>query len=107
MNTVLLATSVNVKKEFIDIFNGKLYILVKKYEEENDFTHFSIRVDNTEKEDILRVEFCSIFTIRENDKIENLKNDFYNLFSNFEVTDLIMNRFKVYKEIEGISIINF
>lgn len=107
MNTVLLATSVNVKKEFIDIFNGKLYILVKKYEEENDFTHFSIRVDNTEKEDILRVEFCSIFTIRENDKIENLKNDFYNLFSNFEVTDLIMNRFKVYKEIEGINIINF
>lgn len=107
MNTVLLATSVNVKKEFIDIFNGKLYILVKKYEEENDFTHFSIKVDNTEKEDILRVEFCSIFTIRENDKIENLKNDFYNLFSNFEVTDLIMNRFKVYKEIEGINIINF
>ena len=107
MNTVLLATSVNVKKEFIDIFNEKLYILVKKYEEENDFTHFSIRVDNTEKEDILRVEFCSIFTIRENDKIENLKNDFYNLFSNFEVTDLIMNRFKVYKEIEGINIINF
>ena len=101
MNTVLLATSVNVKKEFIDIFNGKLYILVKKYEEENDFTHFSIRVDNTEKEDILRVEFCSIFTIRENDKIENLKNDFYNLFSNFEVTDLIMKRFKVYREIEG------
>lgn len=107
MNTVLLATSVNVKKEFIDIFNGKLYILVKKYEEKNDFTHFSIRVDNTEKDDILRVEFCSIFTIRENDKIENLKNDFYNLFSNFEVTDLIMNRFKVYKEIEGINIINF
>lgn len=107
MNTVLLATSVNVKKEFIDIFNEKLYILVKKYEEENDFTHFSIRVDNTEKEDILKVEFCSIFTIRENDRIENLKNDFYNLFSNFEVTDLIMNRFKVYKEIEGISIINF
>lgn len=30
MNTVLLATSVNIKKEFIDIFNGKLYILVKK-----------------------------------------------------------------------------
>ena len=107
MNTVLLAAIVNVKKEFIDIFNEKLYILVKKYEEENDFTHFSIRVDNTEKDDILRVEFCSIFTIRENDKIENLKNDFYNLFSNFEVTDLIMNRFKVYKEIEGINIINF
>ena len=107
MNTVLLATSVNVKKEFIDIFNGKLYILVKKYEEKNDFTHFSIRVDNTEKDDILRVEFCSIFTIRENDKIENLKNDFYSLISNFEVTDLIMNRFKVYKEIEGINIINF
>ena len=101
MNTALLATSVNVKKEFIDIFNGKLYILVKKYEEENDFTHFSIRVDKTEKDDILRVEFCSIFTIRENDKIENLKNDFYNLFSNFEVTDLIMKRFKVYREIEG------
>lgn len=99
MNTVLLATSVNVKKEFIDIFNGKLYILVKKYEEENDFTHFSIKVDNTEKEDILRVEFCSIFTIRENDKIENLKNDFYNLSSNFEVTNQIMSRFKVYKEI--------
>ena len=46
MNTVLLATSVNVKK----------------YEEENDF---------------------------------------YSLSSNFEVTDLIMNRFKVYREIEG------
>lgn len=107
MNTVLLAAIVNVKKEFIDIFNEKLYILVKKYEEENDFTHFSIRVDKTEKEEILRVEFCSVFTIRENNEIENLKNDFYSLSSNFEVTDLIMNRFKVYKEIEGVNIINF
>lgn len=29
MNTVLLAASINVKKEFINIFNEKLYILVK------------------------------------------------------------------------------
>ena len=101
MNTVLLAASINVKKEFINIFNEKLYILVKKYEEENDFTHFNIRVDKTKKKEILRVEFCSIFTIREINKMEDLKNDFYKLLCSFEVTSTIMSRFNVYREIEG------
>ena len=59
-NVVLLATIVNILKDYVDMFNEKLYILVKKYEEENNFT---------------------------------------NLSSNFEVTDQIMSRFKVYKEI--------
>ena len=99
-NAVLLVTNVNVAKDVVKEFGGKLYSLIEKYGDPNDFIHRSKRTEPTENEDIFKIEFCSIFTIIEDEKVKDLKNDFFDLISDSEVADQIMSRFKIYKEID-------
>ena len=97
--TILLVATVNVLEDYVDPFVENLDKLVKMYKEECDY--FNIKIDESEEqdEDLLRVKFCSVFTIRENSKIKYLKNNFYNVISSFGVTDQIMSRFKVFKKV--------
>lgn len=98
--TILLVATVNVLEDYVDSFVKNLDKLVKMYKEECDY--FNIKIDESEEEqdeDLLRVKFCSVFTIRENSKIKYLKNNFYNVISSFGVTDQIMSRFKVFKKV--------